>query len=174
MLVPTIPERMVQRHDLSRFRVDSRQVATFVQIAFRARQGEIVDCILTTVLTSDDVLNMQGNQGRIGLPALTILTAIVRPPAHREAGRGIRRLRLLPTKVEARFGLKHAEQIIRLNVGFVFRPLGGRQLPFVRLFSQFGHAVRGRGIALQLSELLRLLRREKRKDGRGAAMESLV
>lgn len=59
MLIPSITARMIKRHDLPRLRVDARQVATFVQITLGARQGQIIEVILTAVLTGNDVLDME-------------------------------------------------------------------------------------------------------------------
>jgi hypothetical protein len=59
MLVPAMPPRMKQLRDPIRFRIDARQVWTFVQITVDAGEGEIVEFVAAAVKSRNDVLDVK-------------------------------------------------------------------------------------------------------------------
>jgi hypothetical protein len=66
---------MKQYRNLLCFWIDPGQIRTFVQITALARPGKIIHGIGTTVLASDDVLNVKTNAGGKKLRQAAILAA---------------------------------------------------------------------------------------------------
>ena len=60
----------------ARFRVDSRQVGTFVQIAVNASQGEVIDAVVPAMNFRNDVLDVKHSEGRVLLVKVAILTSV--------------------------------------------------------------------------------------------------
>jgi hypothetical protein len=60
MIIPPIVSRVEQQSDLSSVRIASGQVASLMQIAFRAGQRKIVQFIGPVVLSRNNVLDLEG------------------------------------------------------------------------------------------------------------------
>lgn len=84
---------MKQLRDPIRFRIDARQVRTFVQITIDASQSEIIEFAAAAVKSRNDVLDVENSQRRIILMKLAILAAITGAFSDRGPRRGIHRLR---------------------------------------------------------------------------------
>ena len=93
MLIPAMPSRMKQLRDSIRFRIDARQVRTFVQITVDTGEREIIEFVAAAVKSRNDVLDVENSQRRIILMKLAILAAVAAAFANRRSRRGIHRLR---------------------------------------------------------------------------------
>ena len=60
---PPLTAWMVQRDDRMGLWIDAGKVAALVEIAVDARQSEIAQCVGTTVLFGNNVLNVEQRQG---------------------------------------------------------------------------------------------------------------
>ena len=67
VLVPRITSWIEDRCNLTRLRIDSRQVCAFVVVAVEAGPGEVVDVVTAAVLARDNMLDMKGSKGRVAL-----------------------------------------------------------------------------------------------------------
>jgi hypothetical protein len=78
---------------LTDFRIDARQVRTFVQITIDASESKIVEFVAAAVKSRNDVLDVKNRQRRIILMKLAILAAVAGAFPNGGSRRGIHRLR---------------------------------------------------------------------------------
>jgi hypothetical protein len=60
VILPAVTARVEKRRELSSILVNTRYVRTFISVASRAGQAEIVEPRLAMVLLGDDVINLEG------------------------------------------------------------------------------------------------------------------
>jgi hypothetical protein len=78
------------------------------------------------------MLDLQGNQRRILLLELTVFAAFGGACSHHTASRGVDHLGFAFRKPQPRFGLHHCQELVGLDVAFVFVPFRVCQLAFIR------------------------------------------
>ena len=71
MGLPNVPSRMKECCEGLCLGVKPGQIAGFFEIALRTGEREAIEFIASAVLAGDDVLDLERNQWRIGLPPLT-------------------------------------------------------------------------------------------------------
>lgn len=83
MVEPNVVARMEEDDDLTRSRVDTREIWPFEQIALLARQRQVVGRVVATMLLSDNVLDVERTERQRRLWQMAVLATMLRPLAHR-------------------------------------------------------------------------------------------
>ncbi len=129
MILPQLASRMEQFGQLSRFRIKTSYIASFMQIAVDAGQSKVAEVVTSAMFPRKDMLDMQGSQGRLILVQTTILATEICPLANLVSRGGIHAGSTVIEELLG-FSLKNGNELVRLNVSFVFSPFGIRQLAF--------------------------------------------
>jgi hypothetical protein len=88
---PWLTARIEKWRDMTGLGIYPSEIAPLVKIALGACQRQIIKLVGSAMFARDDVINLQGNQGRVCLTALTILTTIISTLAHRGSECGVHR-----------------------------------------------------------------------------------
>ena len=115
MLVPAIVSGMKESGQLPRLWIEPRQIARLFEIAVRTRESEIVEVVVSAVLSRNDVLDLQRDERRLFLPPPAILAAVLSTVTDRHPLPGIHRLRSGARQSKASLGLQDGQQIARLD-----------------------------------------------------------
>lgn len=75
MLIPPLRSRVKEGDEASRFRIQTRQVRTLVQVAPVASQGQVGPLRLATMFAGNDVLDMKAGKRDLRLCELAVLEA---------------------------------------------------------------------------------------------------
>jgi hypothetical protein len=89
MFAPQLASRTEQLGQLSRFRIVTCHITSFVQIAVDTSQREIVEVVAPAVFPRQNMLNMQGGQRRLVLMQSAILATEICPAANLASHGGI-------------------------------------------------------------------------------------
>ncbi len=79
MVIPPIAARVKERGHLAGLGIEPGQIASLVEIAFGTRQREIVRIVAAQMFSRNDVLNVERDERRGGLPAVAIFATISCP-----------------------------------------------------------------------------------------------
>ena len=64
MVAPQVSSGVEEWNELTRLRIDPGDIRTFVKVTVKARERKVVRIAITAVLPSDDMLDMEGCEGR--------------------------------------------------------------------------------------------------------------
>lgn len=76
MLFPGVTSRMKEFDHISRVRIDSGQVRTFVEVTLMTREGEVLGVVRSAVFPGHDVLDVKAKDRIILLVNPAVFTAI--------------------------------------------------------------------------------------------------
>jgi hypothetical protein len=76
MLFPGVLTWVEELGDATGFRIDTREIGAFVRVASVAGQGQVARLIITTMLASNDVFDLECRKREVLLPKQTIFAAI--------------------------------------------------------------------------------------------------
>jgi len=82
MFMPQLTAKMEQLGQLSRFGIVTCHITSFMQVAVDASQREIVEVIAPAVFSRQNMLDVQGGQGRLVLMQSAILATETCPVAN--------------------------------------------------------------------------------------------
>jgi hypothetical protein len=82
MIVPSVGAWIKERNHRSRFRIDAREIRSFVSIASITRQCETGTIVGTAVLFRNNMFQVESNQWRYQLVKPAILTSVLGPVAN--------------------------------------------------------------------------------------------
>jgi hypothetical protein len=78
MLSPIVFAWMEKACELVGIRVDAAHVRTFMQVTARADEGEVGELVTTTMLPSDDVVDLKYEPGGVSVRQAAVLATVTR------------------------------------------------------------------------------------------------
>ena len=122
MFVPLLPSRVKQLRNFARFRIDSSQIRSFVQIAIDAGKSQVVEDVASAMSFWNDVFDVKSGQRRIILTQMTILASVLGALA--DLGSGLRSDHLgLGVGKLLCLAFKNGDELVRAHIACVLGPL---------------------------------------------------
>jgi len=92
MLFPGVLTWVEKLGDVAGFRIDTREIGAFVRVASIAGQGQVTRLLVTTVLASNDVFDLECRKRQVLLSKQTIFAAIAGSAPDKRADRCVHQL----------------------------------------------------------------------------------
>ena len=157
MIFPPLVSWMKQLGDSTSFRIDPREVRTFVKITVNASQSQVIGVVAAAMYPWDNMLDVKSGQWRVLLSKLAILAPIFGTFPHPRSERRAHSLRFGPSDL-ARLTLKDGDKFVRPHVAFVLGSFFLRELTFGRFGGQIFDASLKLRVRLKTQDGFRFVR----------------
>ena len=117
--MPVMTPRMEQLGDRLRFRINARQIRTFMKIAINTRERQVVEIVSATVFLRDNMLDVEFSEWGIILMELAVFAAMASALPYVSFCRLIHSLGLRFQQL-SRLSPEDSDKLVGSHVTFVF------------------------------------------------------